>query len=172
MKSYIPGLRIIKTFIAVTICLFIFAFANYEAPIYAAIACVLTMKESGKATKKIGINRILGTLIGGFVALLFLQIVITTGWDQFYFTTPTIASLSVLITLTICKIFNLDSYVSAISSVIAVITLLTASSRQLSALNYVVVRTIETIIGIVIAYLVNQYFFPKRSKIVQKQPPK
>lgn len=162
MRSFLPGLRIIKTFIAVALCLFMFYFMGYPKPIYAAIACILTMKESSNATRTIGINRVIGTVIGGLVSIGFLTIMTMFNLAKYEFMIPVIASLSVLCDLIICKGFKLDTYVASMSCVVSVITLLSVGTNQHGAYQYVLVRSAETIVGIIIAYCVNRYLFVSR----------
>lgn len=159
--NFVPGKRILKTFAAVFICLLFFQLIDYKSPIYATIACILMMKENADKTKQMGIYRTVGTIIGGAISYLSLSLLHNMDYDILTYFEPVIVSLAVLLALILCKGFKLDSYVSSMSAVVIVVTMLTFSSQQAGALTYVVVRTKETIVGIVVAYLVNEYFFEK-----------
>lgn len=156
-KTYLPGLRIIKTVLSVLLCLLFFNLFGHSKPIYAGIACILMMKETYDQTWTAGFNRVLGTLIGGsvsYIVLLFIQ--------NFPFLIDTylmsvILSTAVLVSLMICKWFHCDSYVYAMAGVITLITLLSYQDSYNNALRYVVIRILETIIGIYIAFFVNKY---------------
>ncbi|NMB18145.1 MAG: FUSC family protein, partial [Erysipelothrix sp.] len=63
-KDLIPGGRIVKTALAVLICLILAYIIDYDYPIYAVIAGVLMMKESSDETKWAGFNRMKGTVLG------------------------------------------------------------------------------------------------------------
>ena len=70
------GIVIIKAAISVFICCLIYLFFNIGtgAPFYSAIAAVICLQPEIKSTFRIGLNRTIGTLIGGFtgMAVLFL----------------------------------------------------------------------------------------------------
>ncbi len=70
------GVVIIKAAVSVFICCLIYLFFNIGtgAPFYSAIAAVICVQPEIKSTFRIGLNRTIGTLIGGFtgMAVLFL----------------------------------------------------------------------------------------------------
>ena len=72
-KDYRLGLRAIKTAIAVAICAFISMFFNHEDIFCACIASVICLEQTYEQTWDTGINRIIGTLIGGIVGYLALE---------------------------------------------------------------------------------------------------
>lgn len=155
-KAFVPGLRIIKTALAVFICLVLFSLFNYPQSTSALIACILMMKETTDLTKKTGADRIKGTLLGGLVSYVGLLLVVWMGREQF--SMPIILSLSVLVALSISKGLAESSSVGSMAAVMIVITIVTHGDSTAGAFAYVVIRTIETLIGIVIAYFVNKLF--------------
>lgn len=161
-KKLIPGLRIIKTLIAVSICMLLFYAIGYYKPLYATIACVLMLKENSVETRRYGINRILGTLIGGIVSLLIIKILIYAdiGNESYLFLILMIFALYLV--LIINKIFNFDTYVGSISTVLALIMLMNYNANTHDAFRYVLIRVLETFVGIIIAYFTNVYINPKR----------
>lgn len=70
------GIVIIKAAVSVFICCLIYLFFDIGtgAPFYSAIAAVICVQPEIKSTFRIGLNRTIGTLIGGFtgMAVLFL----------------------------------------------------------------------------------------------------
>lgn len=161
-KRFIPGLRIIKTALAVLLCLILFfSFGNYK-PIYAAIACVLMMKESHEKTWEVGLNRIIGTMLGGLISLITLLLMnyLNVASDSMW--VPVFLAAAIFFDLLTSKIFRLDTYVASISGVVLLITLLSYGSSRENVITYVLLRTQETIIGIIIAFLVNRYFNPPK----------
>lgn len=70
------GIVIIKAAVSVFICCLIYLFFNIGtgAPFYSAIAAVICVQPEIRSTFRIGLNRTVGTLIGGFtgMAVLFL----------------------------------------------------------------------------------------------------
>ncbi|HLR92235.1 MAG TPA: aromatic acid exporter family protein [Atopostipes sp.] len=163
-ERIVPGLRIVKTALSVFICLQLFYFFDYPQPIYAVLACILTMKETSTKTKTHGLNRLLGTLICALMSYLCLMSFTLLGIDMYSGWMPLFVSGFMLLALTVCKWFNFDPYVFTIAAVVTTMTLLTSGSSQMDAFEYVATRTIETIIGFIIAYLVNRYFFAERTR--------
>lgn len=69
------GLRIIKSAVAVFLCLLIGVVRGGAGmPFYSAIAAVLCMQPDVKNSLKVAINRIIGTLIGGLCGMLMLML--------------------------------------------------------------------------------------------------
>ncbi len=70
------GIVIVKAAVSVFICCLIYLFFDIGtgAPFYSAIAAVICIQPEIKSTFRIGLNRTIGTLIGGFtgMAVLFL----------------------------------------------------------------------------------------------------
>ena len=153
-KDLMPGGRIVKTALAVLICLVLAYIIGYDYPIYAVIASVLMMKESSDETKRAGLNRMKGTILGGLVSYITLILFgdsLDTIWGPF------IMSFSVVIVLSVTKWMHQDSYVGSMSSVVLLITLMGHASTSRGAFVYVVIRTVETLVGILIAFFVNEY---------------
>lgn len=161
MKKFIPGLRIIKTVVAVLLCLLFFFSLGYYKPMHAAIACVLMMRANSDETKKVGLNRMIGTLLGGIISYFTLVIITSLKIDKTTLISPIIMSVALLISFMISKGFSLDPYVASMSGVVLLITLLGHSDGLSNIFTYVSIRTLETLAGIVIAYLVNKYFDSK-----------
>ncbi|NLC41836.1 MAG: hypothetical protein GX775_03160 [Erysipelothrix sp.] len=150
----VPGFRIIKTSLAVLICLTFFDLINYENPIYASIACILTMRTTVTETTQSGFDRIIGTILGGVISLLILVLPL----DNVY--QPLVLSLAVLIDMMVSKWFNFRASVFSMSGVIILITLLSHGSSSQTAITYVSVRVAETMVGITIALLINRFVNP------------
>ena len=157
LKALTPGLRIIKTTFAIGLCLVIFYSFSYYKPIYAAMACILTMKETSSLTLSSGINRMIGTVIGGVVALLGLYFIKLIHISSTSLLMSLIITAFTFFVLVLCKLFKFDSYVYSMAAVITVFMML-SYNNQGNALDYVMIRVFETFVGIVMAYLVNQYF--------------
>ena len=76
MKFKKPGLRIVKTFIAVSLAMLISSFRPGEGlPFYSAIAAIICLKSDVEGSREIGINRVIGTMLGGLCGLIYLLIV-------------------------------------------------------------------------------------------------
>lgn len=67
------GLRIIKSSVAVALCFVVYFLRGQQGtPFYSAIAAVLCMQPDTSNSLRVGWNRTVGTLIGGFAGMLVL----------------------------------------------------------------------------------------------------
>jgi|SRR5690554_3111429 len=158
IKKFIPGLRILKTSLAVFVCMTLFYLIGYFYPIHALIACVLMMKETSEETKKAGIDRIKGTLLGGSLSYVALIVSKELQIDSTHLLVPVILSLSIFISFIMVKGFEQSSSVASMSAVMIIITLMSHASSTNSVFIYVSTRTIETLVGILIAFIINKSF--------------
>ena len=71
------GIVIIKAAISVIICCLLYLFFDIGtgAPFYSAIAAVICLQPEIKSTFRIGLNRTIGTLIGGFTGMFVLFLI-------------------------------------------------------------------------------------------------
>ena len=89
MKLKKPGQRIFKTALAVFLSFTFSHFRSADAlPFYSAIAAIICTKNDVNESIEIGLNRILGTFIGGFVGFLYLLFVkknLTNEIENYFF---------------------------------------------------------------------------------------
>lgn len=163
-SEYAPGRRIVKTAIAVFISVQIFYLLGHFTPVHAALACILTMRPTSDETKDRGINRIIGTFVGGLSSYLCLLILEYITIESISYFAPLIVAFFVLFYLTLSKVLKLAPYAMTIAAIVTAVTLLTHNSSHVDALSYVSLRIFETIVGFFIAYLVNRYLLPRRIK--------
>lgn len=137
------GMRNIKTGIAV----FFATLAGYlgivETPVYTVSVCIFSIRNTMKDSFEVSWSRILGTLLGGIIGYLstfFLRENIIT------------ATLGVIIIIHLCNILKISD-ASAIASVTFISICLGVGDNH--ALNYSIMRTIDTLVGVVIALIVN-----------------
>ena len=72
-KLPIPGQRILRTMIAVWLCLLVYVLRGRQGePLYAGLAVLQCIQPYTKATHAVGRKRIIGTLIGAFWGLVLL----------------------------------------------------------------------------------------------------
>lgn len=153
----VPGLRIIKTGIAVFICLITLYWFGHFKPIHAALACVLMMKSTVEESTQSGIQRTIGTILGGVVSLILINILRYFDIPHESIIKPIVMTLGVIIVLIASKAAHAASYISSMAAVVLLITMISHASVDDNTLVYVVVRVLETIYGIGIALLVNKY---------------
>lgn len=151
MKLQKIGMRTIKTGIAVCLTLLISNLLNLDSPFFASIAAILAMKASVSESLSLGKNRMLGTIFGGIVALLFTYFVPIN--------TITI-SLGIIIIIYTCNLLGWRKSIELATMVfLSIIINYAEGSRLAYALN----RTLATLVGLVIGTLINYLIVPPKS---------
>lgn len=154
------GMRIIKSAVAVFICFLIYLIRGTGMPFYSAIAAILCMQQGVESTKKVGLNRTIGTLIGGAfgVVVLLLErrfIPEAMPWLRYLLTSVAIIPL---IYTTILLEQKTASYISCVVFLSVAVNHGSDVVPYAFALN----RIIDTLIGIFVALGVNAMRLPKR----------
>lgn len=149
IKSLV-GMRILKTAIAVGVCVGISQALNLEYPFYAAIAAIISMESSLTMSFKAGRNRMLGTLVGALVGLAFASIAPNNA---------ILCGVGTVIIIAILNYFNWNSSIS-IAGIVFIAIMVNLNGR--SPLLYGANRILDTAIGISVALIVNYLVFPHR----------
>lgn len=157
-KEYKLGLRAIKTAIAVAICAFVSMFYNHEDIFCACIASVICMEQTYAQTWDTGINRIIGTLIGGTVGYIALESICS--FPTYEWIRVVLLPLCILIVVYTCNVINRKQAVS-IGCVVIIVILSRSGSSTSSTLQYVIQRVLDTLLGVFIAMLINKFAFVK-----------
>jgi len=148
MKNRLIGMRTIKTAIVVIISYFVSSLINDElsfALIYAAVICIETSVVS---SFKIGYNRVLGTAVGGVIGLVMTYLPIYGGIAM---------ALGIIVTIIFCNLLNIKK---ATGIAITLVIIIIMGSSDTTPAVYAMQRTLDTVIGIVIATIVNMLIYP------------
>ena len=137
------GLRTIKTGIAVFLAMLAGYFGLVETPVYTVSVCIFSIKNTMKSSVSDARTRILGTLLGGFVGYIFA--ILTHG--EIIST-----ALGVILIIHLCNSLKISDS-AGIASV--TFTAILIGIGQNNPLTYSIFRTIDTLIGLLIALLVN-----------------
>jgi len=160
-----PGLRNIKTAIAVVVCLVLYRFVNREGAAFALIAAVICMQGSVDKSKQLGFDRIRGTFMGGIFGSIFAYFGIP-GLPFPLFILCTFAG--VVLFIYICNLTDSKSSIDIGCAVFLIIIADSSNSEQ--PVLYAFNRTLDTLIGAVIALLVNQLIFrPKPEQFIGEE---
>lgn len=151
-----PGLRNTKTALSVFLCIILFEFIGRPNPLFACSATIICMKETVHYSYQKGVDRLIGTLLGGIVGLAFLLI---KNQLKLLYIEAIVAGLGIFTVIYLCNLFNKRS-VSIISSI--VVLAIVIGVREKAPLLYAVDRMVDTSIGIIIALLVNKYVYPHK----------
>ena len=136
------GFRVVKTGIAVTMCIVVVSFLKLDEPFFAVIAAVVTMGTSIDASIKMGKNKLVGVLIGAAVG--YGLVMVSPG-------NAGLCGVGIIITLYLCHLFRL--YGAATLSCFVFAAMMFQIGTAFTCI-------INSIIGIVIAILVNLVIMP------------
>ena len=151
------GWRTIKSFVAVYLCCIVSYFMNIS-PSYAIIAALLCIKPTQDESLRTGAERIAGTFVGSFFALMFLYI-------EFYFFPDHLLWRYTLLSLGVFPIIlsTLAFKQPEISSFSCVVYFVLVLSHQYgeSPMEALLMRIVMTILGVLIALAVNVLIAPR-----------
>lgn len=157
-RKIIPGMRTIKTALSVVICIvtlnLLAEYTKYEfVSFYACLTAIFTLQSNLSYSVKRGIHRILGTFIGTFYALLviYLSIAIPFMTENIFW-----IFIGIILCIQSCYVLNINEGIL----IACILFLASVTIADGNYLTYALVRSVETIYGVVIALLVNKYFFP------------
>ncbi len=98
-KRLAPGLRVIKTGMAVTLCIFLSCTLRFGQPFTSAIAAAVMMEKSIDLSLRTARDGTVGTLLGAAVGLLFSL------WDP---GNAGLCGIGVIVTLYLCVLLHLE----------------------------------------------------------------
>lgn len=146
------GMRNIKTALSVFFCIFVYNFLEGRDAFYACVAAVMCMQSTLENTKKVGMERILGTLIGGIMGIIFLFFDKILLLEQYTFL---LVSIGIIPLIYICTLFNRGGAVPI--TCIVFISILFYHRDSSNSYIYAINRIIDTGFGIAVAMLINKY---------------
>ena len=143
------GWRIIKTGIAVALCIWIAQLLKFQHPFYSAIAAVIAMQATIEGSLKTGVHRMQGTIVGALTGYVFVLVAVRSPWWT---------GIGLILTMTILKYLKWPRAMTIACVVFIAISL----NLKGKPLDYAVNRIIDTSLGITVAYLVNRWIVPPR----------
>ena len=148
-----PGMRVIKTCLAITICLIIEFFRGTSMPYHSSIAAIVCMQPTLKSTFTTAVDRTIGTLIAGLYGYLFITFFhqhLQLGVDTLnYF------SLIGLLTLPLMMLMIAIKKQGGLAITVVVFLVVVINAGETDPLNYTVERVVGTLIGIGVALFIN-----------------
>ena len=163
--NYKIGLRVIKTVVAVFVCLILTFFLGRDSDcsFFASVGAIICLQRDKVKSFDTGFHRLLGTIIGGAFGYISLEVVRIFVKNEnterlvYIFLIP----LFVLILIYFFNLLNHKS--SAQISCIVLISLLLGAKTRDNAFWYVLNRVLDTGLGVVVAVLVNTFVFSRKS---------
>lgn len=156
------GLRNIKTALGVFLCILLYEFLQRPYVFFACISVVICLTNTIESSFQTGKDRMIGTIIGGMLGIPFLYaknfILSLANWLT---VEAVITSIGIVLVIYLFNILgNKGAIVNACIVFLSVVINLSDSQQSLSPLMYSINRIIDSAIGIIIALIVNKYFFP------------
>lgn len=149
-----PGLRIIKTVLAVFLSMVISELRPGEGlPINSSIAAIISMQTNLVDTKDIGINRVIGTILGGIIGLIYL--IVIPDFSEPYILDFFLMSLIVGLIIWIMAHLKLYNALTIMAIVFLSITLDNVNQTTDLPVLFAFNRTLDTLIGVVISIIIN-----------------
>ena len=144
------GLRTLKTAVSVFLAMFLGEVLDFAYPFHAAIAAMFAMDKTLFGSLKLGRNRIVGSIIGASIGILCCYM------DR---GNPLLCALAIALQIMICNFLKLKGAI-IISGIMMLIIMGNPGNEPL---YYGFYRTADTIIGVVIALVVNITICPYNS---------
>lgn len=152
-KFKLPGMRVVKTVIAVYIC-FLLSFIRKTKPFYSVIAAILCMQNDSKNGWKVGKNRMVGTLIGGvygFIAIIFINFINIELYNYIHYLVLSLFLIPIIYSNVYLKVPN-STYISCV----VFLSITVSHGGDVSPMNFALNRIIDTLIGIGVSLVVNE----------------
>lgn len=143
------GMRNIKTAISATLCAIIYAFIDRN-PTFACIGAVFGMDNSLPSSLKTGGNRLIGTIIGGVISMLFFRI-------SLFMPYPKIAKIVLIFIGIIVLIYlsQLLNFAGAIQAGAVVFFIVMLNTPEHEYFSYAINRMIDTAFGVIMSIGIN-----------------
>ena len=146
------GMRNIKTSTSVFLCLLFFEFLNRDNAVQACIAAIICMQNTIDDSFKKGLDRVIGTIIGGIVGAMVLFFIETYGHEQLLLF---IIPLGIMILIEICVYLKLKQ--SIIICCVVYLSILITKQHEGGYIFYTFNRVVVITLGFVITIFVNKY---------------
>lgn len=159
------GARTIKSGITVFLCSLIsILILKRETGYISIISGITCIQNSLENSVNNGKNRIIGTIVGAVIGFVGMSICNHYNLNNFI-TTSLIASIGTMATIYVCVLFSITE---SINTAYVMFLILMMNIGQENWLNYSLIRTIDTFIGVIIGINVNRFILKDSFKKVKK----
>lgn len=144
------GLRTFKTAVSAFTCIVLFKILDRGSPMFAVLSAVFSLRTNHEQTWKFGISRFFGNLSGGILAIVLLQVQQQLPWPDY--TDLVMAPLGIVILILFCNRFNKSAVINSTATFLVIFYNIEAAVN----VPYAIQRVIDTLIGAIIAMIVNR----------------
>ena len=144
------GFRVIKTGMAVTICVAFSVFLKLDQPLFAVVATVMSMGKSIDASLKSGKYKLFGVVIG---------VAIGCGFAFFSPANAGLCGIGIMLTLYLCHFFKLNG-AATLSCFMFAAMMFAPHAANVLPWGYALTCVTDSFIGVIIALVVNLVIMP------------
>lgn len=148
-KIFGIGLRNIKTAISATLCVVIYQMIDRN-PTFACIGAVFGMDNSVPSSLRTGGNRLIGTVIGGIMGILFFSLSLILPYHVI--TRILLIFIGITFLIYVSQLLNCVNAIQAGSVVFFIVMLNTPEDQYLM---YAINRIIDTAVGVTMSIIIN-----------------
>lgn len=149
------GQRNIKTALSVFICIIFFELIGKESSAtFACISAIMSMQDTVENSLDHGTHRLAGTFAGSILGIIF--IFLSNYFQMGIILKPLIVSIIIILIIFFYNTFEKQDSIAICSMVFIVIAL--TYDNKTDAYIYALQRTADTLVGVIVAILVNKYF--------------
>ncbi|MEG0275764.1 MAG: aromatic acid exporter family protein [Coprobacillus sp.] len=148
-KIFGIGLRNIKTAISATLCVVIYQCIDRN-PTFACIGAVFGMDNSVPSSLKTGGNRLVGTIIGGLIGMLFYSMSLKLPHN--FITQILLIFVGISFLIYMSQLLKCSNAIQAGSVVFFIVMLNTPEDQYLI---YAINRIIDTAVGVIMSIVIN-----------------
>lgn len=158
------GMRTFKSALSVLICILLFHFLNRGQPLIAALSAVFSLRQDLSTTLDFGKSRILGNILGGGAAILYLLLQNQFATNNFWIE---LIALPTLVAVVITFSDGIDNNAGIISA-IATLLLITLSIPPGESVGFAFDRILDTFIGTLVAIGLNFVIRPPKMEAAKE----
>ncbi|MEG0806039.1 MAG: aromatic acid exporter family protein [Lachnospiraceae bacterium] len=148
-KLPVIGMRNVKTAVSATLCALLY-FLIHRNPTFACIGAVFGMDNSLPASFRTGGNRLIGTVIGGFIGIGVFSLSLSLPYPEI--SRMVLIFLGIMALIYISQLLNVQGAIQAGSVVFFIVMLNTPEDQYFS---YAINRIIDTGFGVMMSILIN-----------------
>lgn len=158
------GMRAVKTTITVAVILILYHRLNRDSVILALSAGIIAMQSTIEGSIRNGIARLIGTAVGGIVAIILSGGILLSPYTSSVFLNNLVICIGTLLLIMICVWLNMQDAIIICLVVFFFIMIDNQFDTLSSMFSYATSRMIDTAAGIVIAVAINQLIRPPKIK--------
>ncbi len=157
-KIKLPGLRNIKTALAVLTLFVLYQITGLGDASTAITASILCLQNSVSKTMSESKYRVISTIFGGIYGIVFVYLFLGINIYIYYIC----LSLSIVAIIYICNLAK--QYDVILNTLFVFIAVATVPQDEVLPMAYALKRIFDTLVGILVTVFINRYFFPPREQ--------